>query len=99
MLPTTYDAVKAVLRADPTISTADRNRLLAALRSDPDTSQTSLQAEPRLIRRREAARRLSFSIRTVDKLAATGVLKKRTLPGRVRASGFLEADVEALIKG
>jgi hypothetical protein len=35
----------------------------------------------------------------VDKLAAEGVLKKVTLPGRKRGAGFLEADIAALIEG
>jgi hypothetical protein len=33
----------------------------------------------------------------VDKLAASGVLAKRKLPGRLRASGFLASDVDGLI--
>lgn len=38
-------------------------------------------------------------MRMVDHLAADGVLKKVTLPGRKRGGGFREADVEALING
>ncbi len=34
---------------------------------------------------------------TIDKLAASGALPKRKLPGRVRASGFLETDLVALM--
>jgi hypothetical protein len=30
-------------------------------------------------------------------MAAQGVLKKKVLPGRHRAAGFLEADITALI--
>lgn len=56
-----------------------------------------ISAEPRLVRRAEVARRLSRSLRFVDKLAASGVLAKRKLPGRVRALGFLASDVDALI--
>lgn len=51
------------------------------------------------MRRAEAAQRLSCSLRSLDRLAASGALRKRTLPGRERASGFLASDVEALILG
>jgi hypothetical protein len=50
---------------------------------------------PRLLRRAEVARRLACSLRTVDKLP----IKKVKLPGRQRAAGFLEGDVNALIQG
>jgi hypothetical protein len=51
----------------------------------------------RCIRRNEAARLLAITLRTVDKLAASGILKKLKLPGRTRSCGFLESDVLALI--
>ncbi|GEM_PF-2130990 len=54
-------------------------------------------SEARLVRRIEAARRLSCSLRTIDNLAASGVLQRRRLPGRLRASGFLASDLDALI--
>jgi len=101
MLNTTHDAVKAVLKADPSISVVERNQLLFALRNGPHTSksETATERVARIIRRAEAARRLSCSLRTVDKLAASGALMKRKLPGRKRAAGFLESDVNALLVG
>lgn len=54
-------------------------------------------AEPRLLRRAEAARRLGCSLRLVDRLAKDGALVKRKLPGRKRAAGILESDLLALI--
>jgi hypothetical protein len=101
MLKTTSDALKAVLRADPSLNVADRNRLLALLRGCQRQTpvETSAERTERIVRRAEAARRLSCSLRTVDKLAASGVLAKRKLPGRVRATGFLESDLVALLVG
>jgi hypothetical protein len=32
-------------------------------------------------------------------MAKTGMLRKRTFPGRIRASGFLESDVAELLTG
>jgi predicted DNA-binding transcriptional regulator AlpA len=53
----------------------------------PDTT-------PRILRRAEVANRLSLSLRTVDKLP----IKKIKLPGRTRAAGFLESDINALLE-
>ena len=98
MLNTTLEIVRSGLKADPTLTPQERARLLAAMR-EPAAQQTApvTSTEPRLIRRAETARRLSRSLRFVDKLAATGILTKRKLPGRVRALGFLATDVDKLI--
>jgi hypothetical protein len=98
MLPTTIEIVRSGLKSDPTLTPQERARLLAAMREPAaQKSEPVISAEPRLVRRAEVARRLSCSLRTVDKLAATGVLAKRKLPGRLRASGFLASDVDGLI--
>ena len=103
MLATTIKIVRSGLESDPSLTAADRNRLMAVLRegATPRSKPESppLDNPPRLLRRAETARRLSRSLRFVDKLAASGVLAKRKLPGRVRASGFLASDVDALIQG
>jgi len=67
--------------------------------AESKTATSAAPAVARIIRRREVASRLSVSLRTVDKLAKAGTLHKRTFPGRCRASGFLEADVVALLTG
>ena len=99
MLPSTLDVLKSVLRSDPTLSPADRAAVLVRVRQKPEEPKTEpcAKGEARIIRRIEAARRLSCSLRTIDSLASSGVLQKRKLPGRVRASGFLASDVEDLI--
>ena len=102
MLPTTLDAVKSILRTDPSVNPPERNRLLSLMRQGPEPQAIPPAAAPtgpRFMRRREVAERLSVSLRTVDKYAATGLLHKRTLPGHKRASGFLESAVSALIQG
>ena len=101
VLVTTFDAIKAILRADPSVSPGDRARLLAQLRegpAKPDPVHAAV-SESRLIRRSECARRLAVSVRCVDTWAKKGILKKRILPGHIRASGFLESAVSALIQG
>ena len=99
MLASTLDVLKSVLRSDPTLSPAERATLLARLRQKPEDAKPGATApsEVRIIRRHEAARRLACSLRPVDSLAATGVLRRRKLPGRVRASGFLASELDALI--
>lgn len=101
MLATTLDIIRSGLKADPSLTPADRARVLAFLRSSPNPVRTPSPEsnKPCLLRRDEVARRLACSLRMVDKLAAEGVLKKVTLPGRKRGAGFLEADIAALIEG
>ena len=99
MLPSTLEILKSVLRSDPSISAAERAGLLARLRQRAEVAkpEAKVTGEVRIMRRGEAARRLSCSVRTIDRLARTGALQRRKLPGRVRGAGFLASDVETLI--
>ena len=99
MLPTTYDACKSILRADPSIGVPDRNHLLALLREGPGApkSEPPTLGTPRILRRKTTAERLGRSLRAVDMLAQQGILRKIKLPGRQRAAGFLEDDVNKLL--
>lgn len=98
MLATTIDIIRSGLKADPTLSPADRTRVLAQLRETPKPA-TNGERVQKLVRRKEAAARLALGLRSLDKLAASGVLPRRRFPGRTRGCGFLEADLEALISG
>jgi excisionase family DNA binding protein len=99
MLPTTIETIRSILKCDTTLNPADRSRILAALRSSviPLKAVATSTSESRLVRRAEAAKRLGCSLRLVDRLAHDGVLPRRKLPGRRRAAGFLESDLDALI--
>ena len=99
MLLRTSDALRAVLRLDPSLEVPSRARIVnAMLRADKILSDPpSPQPVPRLLRRDEVARRLSLSTRGVDILAAQGLLNKVMLPGRTRGSGFRESEVTELI--
>ena len=99
MFNTTIDAIRAVLRMDPTVSTAQRMKIIFRLRRGDEQTKAAPPREARLLRSEVVAGRLDCSLRTVDHLAAEGVLRKVTLPGRKRACGFLEAAVEALLTG
>jgi predicted DNA-binding transcriptional regulator AlpA len=96
MLQPTREAIRAILRADPTLAASERARLLETLRQ----SARPLERNPaRLLRRAEVAARLAMSVRGVDRLCAAGILPKRKLPGHTRASGIPEEAVENLIRG
>ena len=102
MLLTTLDAMKAMLRADPSISPGDRVRLMTRLREGPELDNDKAPAVPQaphLLRRSAVAARLSTSLRTVDNLCRQGLLKKRVLDNRQRAYGILAESVDALITG
>src|ERR1035437_4770963 len=100
MFPTTIDAIKAILRTDPTVTPADRAIIIASIRNhgrQAAQAKPAAQQETRLLRRAEVARRVSCSLRTVDNLARKGVIQKVILPGRKRAIGFRLADFERLL--
>ncbi len=100
MLETTLKLITAALNTDASLSAIDRLKLAQLIRTSGSVkNQSPPERVVRLIRRQEVAKRMACSLRTVDKLANSGVLPKRTLPGRVRASGFLESDVDTLIAG
>jgi hypothetical protein len=102
MLATTLDAVKALLKADPALTPADRARIVASVRNhgkEVVTAQASAVAEKRILVRSEVARRFNRSLRFVDHLAKVGTLRRVKLPGRVRACGFLAEEVERLLSG
>jgi excisionase family DNA binding protein len=93
--------MRAMLRADPSITTGERARILVALRDPeaPAPAATAAAPGPCLLRAKEVAARLACSTRTIARLAAEGHLPRRRLPGRKRAVGFLAADVDALLLG
>ena len=102
MLPTTLDALKSILRADPSITPTDRKRLTLLARNhgeEPERKKPAQPDQPRILRRKEVASRLGRSCRFVDKLATECVLVKIKLPGRKRACGFRSVDVQRLLEG
>ena len=94
MLPSTIEALKAVLRTDQTVDPETRNKIIEGLRQP--TTKTSEGDEDRILRSGEAARILGRSIRAVDRLARRGLIRKVTFPGSVRAAGYACRDVYRL---
>ena len=73
------------------LSAKDRNAQMKELQPDP-------QQEKRLARRREVARLLSVSLRTVDHYAKQGLIERVRMPGHKRTLGFRLSDVHALMR-
>jgi hypothetical protein len=99
MLDSTIELIRAGLKTDPTLSIAERTRIVLVLRNHgKQTQQPQIQQDtPKIIRRKQAAERLNSSLRFVDLLARQGVLKKCVLPGRKRAVGILESSLSAVL--
>jgi hypothetical protein len=95
MLDTTVEAVKAILKADPTINPDSRTGLIATLRHGGDAQPAP--ARHGIVKIGEAAALLKCSKRTVASLMASGALKPVVLPGRKRAHAVSRQSVEALI--
>ncbi len=100
MLSTTYDAVRSILKTDPTVPAARRNEILAAMReSEGPKPQPMQDSGARLIRRGEAAARVGLTVQSFDRLCRQGAIEKIRLPGRTRAAGVRESDLAVLIAG
>ena len=96
-LASTVRAFKALLETDSNLSPSCRPRYVQWFR-DGNIAAAMPQAAapdpgPRVLRRKQVAEKLSCSLRTVDKLP----VKKVKLPGRKRAAGFLESDINSLL--
>lgn len=98
MQDATQNAVHALLRADATLTPQARRDILAAMQNNG--RHTPPEAKPeRIVRRKESARMLGCTTRTIDNLSRTGVLPRVRLPGRERGLGVRESDVLAIIAG
>ena len=98
MLKDNKDSIQCILQSDPSLTPATYTRIMDTIENSgqiPDKRKKS--STTRLMRRHEVADRLGCSTRMVDKIAAEGILVKRRFPGRKRAFGFREKDVDHLI--
>ena len=99
MLPSTLEIIKTTLKNDKTLSAVEYKRFITMLRfGRNETSQANTKpTEKRILRRHEVARRMSVGMRTVDKWAKEGIIRKMKLPGRKRACGFLSSEIDTLM--
>ena len=100
MLPTTIDAVRSILKTDPSVSLTERSAHVKRLREGAEPAKPQPASEEKhILSRQQVASRCNRSLRFVDKLAAEGVLHRIMLPGRKRSCGFASAEVERLVSG
>ena len=99
MLHSTYETTKALLKTDSSISPQERSKILKLIQQGGESPALQSKEPPRLLRRKEAAERLSISLRTLDQWARDGLLTKVILPGKTRACGFSSDAIDALVGG
>ena len=102
MQDSTLKILEATLRADLSITTAERNHLLKIARNPtaaaPVVERTGHQ--PRIYSRAEVARILGDkTTRFVDLLCRRGLLQKFTLKGNLRAIGISGQSLHVFIEG
>ena len=99
MLPTTVDAIRAILRADPTVTIDERAWILAVVKSHGRKYRNDQKKalEKRVMPVKEVAARFGRSTRFVGMLADKGILHKVMLPGHSRSVGYFSEDVEKLL--
>lgn len=97
MLTSTRTAVLAVLKADPSITGDDINRIKAAFDGKADKADAPT-ARP-LVKRAEVCRLTGLCPISVDRYARMGALRRVYLGNSQRASGFDPASVDAFLAG
>jgi len=93
----TQDAIRAILSADASIPGILRARMLEALKN-AETAQVKKVVDP-VVRRLEAAERLSVSPRTLDLWRRQGRIRAVSFGRGTRAVGFRESDLIAFTEG
>ena len=98
-LQTTRDAVKSILKTDPTCSADDRQRVLDAMsgKAVPASGEIVKAPPPRIVSFQDAAKQLGIGVRLLHRMAQFGQIRKCKLPGRMRFHGVLEADLARLM--
>ena len=98
----TVNILEAALKADASITPAERNRILKLARHGEaaEPVQNDHAPEPVIFSRAAAAKMVGDKTpRYVDLLAARGLLKKFTPPGNKRAIGICGESLRAFIAG
>ena len=93
MTDQTKKLIETVLKTDPTVSPEEAAATMLWI----GAGNTGPKPE-RIIRRAEVAARLGVKVKTVDALAARGVLQRVKWDGAKRGAGFRESDIDALLK-
>lgn len=102
MKDSTLKICDAAIKADETVTPAERNRILKLARGEsiPAPVQNGNDHSPRIYSRAEAAKLVGDkTTRFVDLLCRRGLLKKFTPKGNQRAIGICGESLRAFIEG
>ncbi len=99
MLDSTVEMVENYLRTDRTVSPSDRERLMRRLCGQPESDSSLSGAGDRLLRRSQAAQMLGRSVKSIDRLASAGVLRRIRFPSHTKSAGFRLSEIADLIAG
>jgi hypothetical protein len=100
MQQSTLKILDATLKADASITPAERNRILKVARSGESPAPIGNDPEPRIYSREEAAKMLGGKTRRyVDLLCRRGLLQKFTPKGNRRAIGVSGDSLRAFVGG
>ncbi len=94
MLSTTMEALKAILRADVTIDPAEREKILASLKTPAEQTE-----QVRVLNPTQVAQILGRTTRTVATMRRKGLLVPVRMAGAARVFGYRSDDVYKLIGG
>lgn len=89
------EAGEAILSADPSVNPEDRKALVETLKQGVKTETKPEQ----VLRRKETAKRFGVTVKAVDQWARAGILMPIRLPGKSRAIGFRESQINDVIAG
>lgn len=102
MKDSTLKICDAAIKADETVTPAERARKLKIIRGEVPalTSENGNGHEPRIYSREEAAKMVGDkTTRYIDQLARRGLLKKFTPKGNRRSIGICGESLRAFIEG
>ena len=98
MRESTENILTTVLKADETVSDAQRRRAMQILK-DENAEQPQQPPMVKLLKRRDVAAILGCSVQMVDYYSRKGWLEKRKLAKQSRASGIPDYAVREFING
>ena len=102
MNDSTVKILDVTLRADSSVTPAERNRILKVIRGEPMPAPPDGNGnrQPRIFSRAECAKLLGGkSARFIDLLCRKNLLKKFIAPGCQRSIGVTSASLEKFLEG
>lgn len=97
MLQSTLDAVKAIIKTDPSIPIEDREQIIQNAKQHGKAGATMPAVKDRLLSRNQVAEILGKTPRFIDLLHRQGVLQKFKIAGRKYSAGFKASEIQRFL--